>query len=258
VSEIHGSEARVYAGGLDISSLFREMEAGRSRELVDTTAFGDTADTHIDSPIVAGDMTAAGMLDVDPSTGAHTILEMLEAANALTSGDHIVVAMMRDTTIGDPGFGMSGSQQQLRVKNPMKDVAQTSFAAKANQSAWVRSLHPLGAETDEFDAVGYDAGADSDYGGIGFLTVTAISGSSPVLSAKIQHSSDSTDGEDGTWVDLLAFDAINTAGVAARYADAQSTTDTVNQWTRLSVAITSGTLTSVTLAAQFGRYTSNR
>lgn len=259
MAEIHGSNTRIYANGLDISGLFREAEWGRTRDLVDTTAFGDTNDTSFASPISSGDLNAAGMLEVDPITGVQAVKTMLDASNDLAGPTSVVVVMTRDTTIGDDGFALVGSMTNHRVKQPLKDVVQTTFDAKANRALEVKSLHPLAARTAAFSTVGLDNSVSSAFGGVGVLTVTAISGTSPVLTAKLQHSSDTTDGVDGTWVDLATFATINTAGVTARYADVQvvAPATTVNKRVRLNLAVTSGSLSSVTFSAQFGRYTTN-
>jgi hypothetical protein len=258
MAETHGSHTRIYAGGLDISGLFRDVEAGRTRELVDVTAFGDTADASIVSPIVAGDLTASGMLEVDLQTGARPIKDMLDAAGQSLTGETIIVSMLRDTTLGDPGFALIGSTTNNHVKSLLSDVVQTTFDAKANRSAWVKSLHPLAARTAAHTTTGLDNAALSSYGGVGVLAVTAISGSSPVLTFKIQHSSDSTNGVDGAWVDLATFDTVNAAAVTARYHDHQVVAGTVNRWLRITMAVTSGSLTSCTFTAQFGRYTTNK
>lgn len=256
MAETHGSHTRIYANGRDISSAFKEAEFGRGRELVDTTAFGDSADTKLASPIVGGDLNAAGMLQTS-SGGVNTIQDMLNAANALLTGESVVVGMLRDTTAGDRGFALLGSITNNRVKAPLSDVVATSFDAKAKRALWVKSIHPLAARTAAHTTTGIDNGAATDYGGAGVLQVTALSGTNPVLACKLQDSADSTNGVDGTWADLVTFDAINAAGVAAGYADVQVATGTVDDWIRLVLTVSSGSLTSVTFAAQFGRYTAN-
>lgn len=258
MAEIHGSNTRIYANGTDISGLFREAEWGRTRDIIDTTAFGDTADTGFASPISGGDLTAAGMLEVDPSTGARVVKDMLDASNELAGATSVVVCMTRDTTIGDDGFALIGSMTNHRVKQPLKDVVQTTFDAKATRALDVKALQPLAAQTAAYSTVGLDNTTSTAFGGVGVLTVTALSGTTPVLTAKLQHSSDTTDGVDGTWVDLATFATINAAAVAAGYADVQVVAPgTVNKRVRLNLAVTSGSLTSVTLTAQFGRYTTN-
>jgi hypothetical protein len=251
--ELHGSSTRLYANGLDISSLFREAEAGRERELVDTTAFGSTATKHTLAPAASGAVSASGMLEIDETTGVQVVKTMLDAAENNVSGNSIIVCMMRDTTIGDPGFALIGSTQDQRVSFPHTEVAKTTFSSNANRSLWVSSLHPLAARTSAHNSTALDNGASSAHGGVGVLTVTALSGTTPVLTAKLQHSVDNT-----TWVDVATFTSITSAAVAARYASHVVAAGTVNRYTRISVAVTSGSLTSVTFAAQFGRYTANK
>lgn len=253
MAEIHGSHARIYANGQNISPLFRESEAGRERELVNTNAYGSTDSTHIISPMGSGMLTASGMLEIDPDTGAQAVKDMLDASNDNVDGDSIAVLMARDTTIGDPGFALIGSMQQHRANFPHTEVASTAFQASANRALWVKALHPLAARTAAHSSTGLDNAASSAYGGVGVLQVTALSGTTPVLTVKVQHSTNNTD-----WVDLATFASVTTAAVTAGYADAQVVTGTVNRYLRIDLAVTSGSLTSVTLAAQFGRYTANK
>lgn len=257
MAEIHGASTRIYANGLDISALFREAEWGRTRELVDTTAFSDTNDSMIPSPVSAGDLSAAGMWELDESTGAQAIKDMLDDSADNLLGTSVIVCMSSDTAIGDDGFLLIGSATNHRVKQPLKDVVQTSFEAKANRSLDVKALHPLAARTAAHTTTGLSNTVLSSYGGVGALTVTALSGSTPVLAAKLQHSSDSTNGIDGAWVDLVSFATINAAAVTAGYASTGVVTGTVNKYVRLVVTVSSGSLTSATFACQFGRYTTN-
>lgn len=252
MAEVHGSETRIYANGLDISTLFREADAGRDRELVDTTGFARTHTRHIAAPMGKGSIVASGMLEVDPVTGAREVKDMLDAAGDSTAGDSIVVWMGRDTVVGDPGFAVIGSIPAGRVKQPLQDVVQTSFQADANRSVWVQSLHPLAARTAAHNGDALDNAASSAYGGVALATVTELTGTA-VLALKVQHSTDGA-----TWVDLATFDAIDAAAVAARYRDAVVVSGTVNRFLRAQLTVTSGVLTSVTFAVQFGRYTTIR
>lgn len=258
--EVHGSLTRVYMNGQDPSDSFREAEMGRMRELVDSTAFAATADAHLPSPVVAGELTAGGMRRIDFQTGARPIQDMLDASADNVLGTSVIVGMMSDVAIGDDGFLLVGSAQDHRVKSPTKDLVMVDFKAKANRSAWVKALHPKAARTAAHTTVGLlnDGGAASQYGGIGALQVFALTGASPVLAVKLQHSADTTNGVDGTWVDLgAAFPAVNAAAVLAGYAAVVTPAGTVNKRVRLVLTVTSGSLTSVTFAAQFGRNTVN-
>lgn len=256
MSDVHGSEARLYLSGVDISSQFRESEAGRMRGMVDATCYGDASSTHVVDPFGNGMINAEGILAADQVTGARPIQDAIETAGNVLTGDEIVVLMHRDVAVGDNGFLVVGTVHENTVTSMTKDVAKTKFAAQANRSLWGRALHPKAARTAAYTTVGLVETAATAFGGVGILQVFAMTGTTPVLAAKLQHSIDTTNGVDGTWVDLgTPFAAINAANVLAGYADQEVIAGTVNKGTRLVLTVTSGTLTSVTFAAQFGRYT---
>lgn len=258
MGEIHGSLTRIYANGYDLSTLFRETEAGRERDLVDATGYAVTDTRHIASPQASGMISAGGMLDVDESTGAAAAHDTLRTAAENTAGDTVVVWMGRDTTAGDPGFAILGSIPQHKIQQPLSDIVKTMLEAKSNRSAWVNSLHPKAARTTAHTTTGIDNGAATTYGGLAIAQVFALTGTTPVLGLKVQHSSDSTNGTDGTWVDLVSFTAINAAGVTAGYRSTGRVTGTVNRWLRVVLSVTSGSLSSCTFAVQFGRYPTSR
>jgi len=252
--EVHGSESRLYMNGLDVSSLFRELEGGSAHDLVDTTTFGATSDEHIVTPQLKRTITAGGLIDVDPANGAHAALQALNNAGASVTGAQVMVWQARDTTLGDPGLLIVGSVPKPTVKNVIRDVVQTAFMAQSNLSGWCRALKNKASIAAAGSAVGLNHGAPTTAGGISVLQVMSITGTTPVLTVKTQHSSDSTNGVDGTWVDLATHAAINTAGVAAGYADVQQVAaGTVNKWLRHTLAVTSGSLSNVVLAHQFVR-----
>lgn len=249
MGEVHGSAARLYANGLDLSTLFREADSGSEHRVNDSTTFGATADSHVVDPSSVASMTAAGLLDVATADGAHPAFELLQDAHESLAADSVIVHMIRDTTLGDPGFALVGSLPKLGLKQPHRELVETMLEAAADGVyGWGKSLHPKGAETAAASGVGIDHGAATASGCISVLQVFALTGTDPVIRIKAQDSADSTDGEDGTWADLATHTDIDAAGVTAGYADVQQTTGAVDDWTRFDLSVVSGSLTSITFA----------
>ncbi|MCW2922264.1 MAG: hypothetical protein JWL76_2138 [Thermoleophilia bacterium] len=250
MAEVHGSESRLFMNGLDLTAMFRELEGGSEHDMVDTTAFSDTSDSHIVAPMVKRSMSANGMIDVDPSTGAHASLQALHNAAASLTAGQVVVWQMRDTTLGDPGLVIVGSLPKPTLKNVLRDVVQAMFSAQSNVSGWCRALKNKGALVAAGNGAALDNAAATTRGGVSVLQVMALTGTTPTLTVKTQHSVDGS-----TWVDLCTHTLITAAGVTAGYADVQqlAATATVNRYLRHTLAVTSGSLTSVTLAHQFVR-----
>lgn len=96
------------------------------------------------------------------------------------------------------------------------------------------------------DETGYDHGAQTTSGAVGFLQHFAAA--SGTVEYDIEDSSDSTDGDDGNWANLLAFSDVATpyAAIAQRVAVA----GTVERWVRAS---TNGTFTNAVFAMALRR-----
>lgn len=256
MAEVHGSEARLYMGGMDLSGYFDSLEGGAdSHDLHDATMFGATADSHVVSPIFKRMMSGTGILDADPDTGAAPQHDKIQAAFSAATPGNVITWAMRDTTLGDPALIIVGSVPKATAKNAVRDIVRTALSAQSDISGWARALRPKSTLTGAGSSVGDIAAGPTTNGGISVLQVFSLTGTTPVLTVKTQHSSDTTDGTDGTWVDLATHAAINAAGVTAGYADVQIVAPgTLRKATRSNLAVTSGSLTNVVLVHHFVRF----
>lgn len=250
MAEVHGSKTLLYVEGLDITTAFREAEAGTSRDVVDATGFTETSESHVVSPVYKSMLSAKGMLDVTGAVSAREYLteDRLQDAEDSLAGTSLAVMMMTDDAIGDDGFMVYGSIHNRSMPTSHTDVIATSFEAQGNQGHWVKSLHPKAARTAAHNTARLDNTVASEYGAVSALQVFALTGTTPVITIKVQH-----DDNDNNWVDLLTHAAINSAGVTAGYADVQAVTGTVDRGLRIDLAVTSGVLTSITFALQIAR-----
>lgn len=241
MAKYHGSVARLYARGYDFSDVFTDMEVGGGSQSVETSGFGDTAEEFTFDPRLHQMMSAQGMFDAaNGSTLSHDVLNALEGVQ---DGSQ-VITMIRDTTLGDPGFVTYGTIPKHVVKPIHRDVVKTEFEAVSNIGFRpVESLHPKGAETGAADGSRLDNTTSSTGGLESFLQVFAISGSSPEVTIKVQE-----DDNDDSWADVVTHTVVDEAGVTAGYQDRQTDTGTILRGLRYSLAVTSGSLTSITFA----------
>jgi len=102
--------------------------------------------------------------------------------------------------------------------------------------------------TSAADVTGIDFGASSASGAVGFLQHFEDTLPSGTIEYDIEDSSDSSDGDDGAWANLIAFSDVATpwAGIAERAIVA----GTVNRWTRAS---TNGTFTNASFSMSLRR-----
>jgi len=96
------------------------------------------------------------------------------------------------------------------------------------------------------DATGIDGAAQSTVGAVGFLQ--HFSGSSGTIEYDIEDSSNSTNGIDGSWTNLLAFSDVVTPWAAT--AQRVEVAGTVERWVRAS---TNGTFTNASFAMALRR-----
>jgi hypothetical protein len=250
MAEIHGSEARLYLNGTDVSGSFTGSKAKTTREKIRSTGYGDAGETHVLAPQSDGMITADGMLDMVASPSVAS-WDAVKTANATLDGTDLLVLMARDTTLGDPGLAVYGSLPAIETSHPMTDLAKLSLEAAGSLGAQiVAALQPKGAATGAGNGSTLDNAAATANGGNSYLQVFALTGTAPVISIKAQHSVDGS-----VWADLATHAAINGAGVTAGYRDVQQIAagTTVRQYMRWLLAITSGSLTSITFAHQFAR-----
>ncbi len=234
----HGSKAKVYANGYDLSGFLKQFSVSAKADAHEASTFGDTAKDYI-AGLKDATLSAEGVYD--GATGA--IDAILEAA--LGDDSSIWTYFPQgESAVGDDGYGFDAVTTGYEVSTPVNDVAVISTEAQGKTGAErVDSLHPLGAETVTGNGTSLDNTASSTNGGAAYLQVTAASGTTPSLTVKIQHSTDNS-----TWVDLITFTAVT----AANQAERKAVTGNVNRYIRATWTI-SGTGPNFTFSVAFGR-----
>lgn len=107
-------------------------------------------------------------------------------------------------------------------------------------------LMAKGTHASATDETGIDFGAQTTAGAIGYLQ--HFDADSGTVEYDLEDSSDSTDGDDGTWANLGAFSDVATP--YAPIAERIEISGTVERWVRAS---TNGTFTNAVFAAAFRR-----
>jgi hypothetical protein len=239
MSFVHGSSGRIYANGFDLSSFLKSVSSSDTVEMHDSTTFGATAKTYIpglaDATLSAEGLFSGAAGATDPVLFAALRGRSPVVWNWLPSGD----------VDGLFGYGMSALSNNYEISAPVDDLVNVTAEAQSNVGLErVQILHPLAARTATGNGTSRDHGAASSAGGFAYLQVPVVSGTSPSLTGRIQHSVDNS-----VWVDLITFAAVTVANNAQRITVA----GTVNRWTRATWTI-SGTSPSFTFHAAFGRY----
>lgn len=224
MSFTHGKAARVYLDAVDMSDYMRSASFSSDADTADSSVFGSDDKSYV-----------TGMRDATFS--GEGILDQVQDAAVipvLGSADRSVLQYYpKGDTIGNPGRGLSADLTSYEPSSPLGDVVQFSVEAQSSVgSERIISHHAHGQETASGTATVVDGTAQTTDGAVGYLNVTAVSGSAVIV---VQDSADNV-----TYVDLLSFGTVSTTG-----GQRGTVTGTVDRYTRLVHTNAAGTITFV-------------
>ena len=233
----HGRAATIFANGWNLSTYLNSVTLTGTADSAETSTFGTTSKSYIPG-LLDGTLSLAGFYD--GATNAD--IDIIYAALGNTTFA-VVNHWPQGDTFGNDGWGFSAFATSLAVDTNLGGAAAISADLQSSIGAeLLLSHHALGAETSATNSTSIDNAASSATGGVGYLQVTAFTGTNIIV--KIQHSTDNS-----AWSDLITFTSVTAANAKERVRTAALTT-TVNRYTR---SIWSGTFTSATFVAGFGR-----
>lgn len=229
----HGKDAKIYAGGFNLSAYFNSASISHSKDTAETSVFALDSKTYIEG---MRDATFSGAGIFDGSTDAvdpelHSVLTSTAA--------YVVSYLPQGDTTGLVGYGLGNAiTNNYSVEAPVSGVVTIGLDAQASGGAnRYIVLHSLGAE-DGGGTTGvsasYDFGSTSANGGVGFIHLTAMTTGVTAVDVTIQTSTEATHTVPSTNV---TFTQITAAGAGERIAF----TGTFNQHARASWTVTGGT-----------------
>ncbi len=234
----HSKSARLLLGDVSFSGFLSSWEHTTERELADATTHTDDGHSFVPG-LDNGSLTLGGRVDDSAAAGGQDAT--LDAALGASAASVITTAPA-GFAVGNRVITIDSRESTYSVSAPVAEAV--SFEAEWQAEGRVDtgvSLHDLTAETASGNGSSVDGGASTSGGGVAALHVTAASGTSESLTAKVQHSADNT-----TFVDLVTFTA------AGSTAERTAVTGTVNRYVRASWQV-SGTTPSFTFAVAFAR-----
>jgi hypothetical protein len=233
----HGKGSRVLIHDVDLSTYFNNLDLTKELDAPETTTFGDS-----DREFIYGLRNATASLSGFYDGAVDAVDEELNAALGATT-DRVVTVSTVGFVIGNIVYIAGKIETSYSVSSPVDGVVSITADLLAN-GGFERghSFHNLTAETVTGTGASVDNGAATSNGGVANLHVTAVSGTTPSLTAKVRHSTD-----DAVFTDLITFTA-----ATARTAERLSSTGTVNRYVRAEWTI-SGTSPSFTFMIGFAR-----
>ena len=236
---INANETKVLYGANALAAYLRSVTPNATIEMLDVTSLNDSAKAYIPG-LRDYTMSIEGLFDT--TTGAGSVWDAITTPINNSS----VVA----TSVGTAGFATGNQVWMLParsitydVSSSVSDVVGFSMSLGAGQPATIGvSLRDLSAVTATGNGTSVDNSTSTSNGFVAHLHVTSVSGTTPSMTAIIQHSSNGS-----TWTTLGSFTAITASGT-----EIITGTGTVNRYIRASYTI-SGTNPSFTTQISLGR-----
>lgn len=246
-----GIGQRLYIGGYDVSGDTGQINSiGSPINLLNVTGVDKAAFERIYG-LRDGQISFTAFFN--PATdAAHDALSPLPTADVL-------VLYLTGTTRGDPCAALTA--KQIGYDGTRGADGSLTFLVDAQGTAglfleWGRLLVAKtthGSATDETGILA-EGGAQTTAGAVGFLQHFGAADPIPTgtIEYDIEDSSDSTNGVDGAWANLLAFS--NVATPWAEIAERVAVDGTVEKWVRAS---TNGAFSNADFAMGFRRRVAN-
>jgi hypothetical protein len=241
---VNASNAKVTVGDRQWSGDVSDYSTSSNVGTIDVSVLEST-DTSLIVGIASGDFTLNGFVDSADAGTANSQWQDLNGLRATSAGV--------PTMIGFEGFAADKDVWLTTAYETTYGVS-ASVSGSANFSLslsttgvqdYGKSLFDLAsAQTATVSGTTVDNSASTTNGGVGSISVTAASGTSPTLDVIVQHSSDGS-----TWSTLGTFtQATGTTSEAITVASGT----TVNRYVRATATI-GGTTPSFTFAVGFAR-----
>ena len=217
----HGKNAKVLINGYDVSDHLSSITVSGEADTVEVSTLGSNDKSYI-----------LGMKDATVSAegyyaGVSSDIESLLNTNlgALTTWTMV----MGSDTVGGTAIGAQALETTYETGAEIGGAVAITIEGQTTggrNSGVV--LHPLGSETATGSGSSVDGSAATSLGAVAYLHVPVVSGTTPTLDVKVQHSSDNA-----TWADLITFTQVTTANAYERVA----VTGTVNRYLRADFTI---------------------
>lgn len=251
-TQTHGSVMGVLVNGYDLSPFHNSISDSGSVEAVDETCFGPLGTPTTNKSYIAGQEDATvdlgGKYVIDHAVGAPNqdqVADVLEAAIRAATKP-IVVTFPFGDGFGKNCSGYQADETSYDVQGAVSSILTVSSKFQSSTGTDALSvLHALAAE-----AAGTINGADLDAGAayaagswkgiVAYLHVTDVTGATPSVIAKVQHSADGV-----TWTDLVTFAAITAKHKAAR----MQVLGNVNRHLRVQAVVAAGSTATFHLSA---------
>ena len=240
MAKISGLGQKLYVGGRDLSGDAGAIDsAGSPTNLLDVTSIDRLALERIYG-LRDGQISFTTFFN-DATDAEHDALKGLPTADVLT-------LWLMSGTRGDACAALSAKQ----INYDLARTADGGLTFKVDMQSAAASFLEYGVilvakttthTSNGSDETGFDNGSAASDGAVGFLQHFADTSPSGTIEYDIEDSSDTTDGDDGSWGNLIAFTDVSTPWAA--FAERKVVNGEVLRWQRAS---TNGTYTNASFS----------
>lgn len=231
-----GSNAKVYLGAYNITTYCRHWTGRRSKNLIDTSTYGDGSRDFIDGLKESGSVILSGLFEPSDDTQDEQISSLFTASSATTP---LSLAPSGDTT-GNIAYVCAPWAVKYSPDLSLDDLVLWSADLTPNDGLlrghWLR---PLSTTASGFLTASVDNGAASSLGGRFNIHITAIDIGAAGITINLQDSDDQA-----AWVNVAGGNlliegpstsptssSLNITGQIRRYARVDTSTNQVNSIT---------------------------
>ena len=238
-----GLNASVMFNGYDLSTYFNKAAMNATVNLLDATTFQPSGGDKIYVPgFTDGSLSLEGFFESDAS--APEVGDVLDTVLGSETKQVVTISPENVDTLGNRCYLLDADTVSYEVSSPVAGLVQCNAQLQSSGGVgYGRILQVKGALTATGNGTSYDSGASSTGGGVGHIHATTVSGTTPTLTGKIQHSSDNS-----SWSDLISFTQLTDEG-----AERIEVSGTVNRYLRFIRTI-GGTGPSFTVTVAFARF----
>lgn len=236
---VASNKVRLLTDQFNISKYITKVTPAGAQDCYDSTTVIDDFKSYCPG-LKSGTLNAGGL---HHETDAAGTLEAIFAS--LPQNGVIATGFPNGFTAGKAALLLSANVGSFTSDSVVADLVKTAIQLTHRDGTLEPgvSLHDLVAETGTANGSTIDNGAATTNGGIAHLHVTAIAGTAPSVTFKLQHSTNGT-----VWTDLGSAFTVVTIVTKERLTIAAGTT--VNRFRRCVVTF-GGTTTSVTFNISF-------
>lgn len=219
----HGSKAQYLIKGFNSTGFLSDVSQSGSIDTAETSTLGTTDKQYI-AGLVDSSYSLSGNLDYNLTDDTQTFVYWCES---LVGKIVPVIYMPQSGLQGATCYMANSVLSSHNVKTGVGDKATVDleFQNTAVSGRGLRrgiTLKALAAETTSTNTTAIDNTTPTTFGGQVILSISAASGTSPTLAAKVQHSTDNS-----TWVDLISF-----TSATGRGGEYKTVSGTVNRYVR--------------------------